>query len=496
MNKLLLALSGLLFSIGVVAQTLPQRLNPENHFQVEYPNVNQVKAAGDSCGYMANAYLAINKQQSQSLFWWNGPYYGASTGATSFSEAGQYFTAPQPMRISGFQIIYYFSPAAAATSMPLVGKIYEALPDSTPGALIAVDTIDVSEQVPGVGLANYASFVFDSKPLVGGNGFFLSVRTFTSDSIYFFSNDYGQSEDLSYAFYEDVDVPANSGWVNYLLYGAAYDFDHLFFPIFKTEFTNDFTLTSDTVCRGSDACVNVINNAAITYDSLWNRYSTNDTLYLGWEFDGNNTGAEMRSHCSALVNAGTVDITMRDTINFYNDNVGKCPVQVTKQVFVVDSVNADFTFTNTGLQVDFTNTSANSDTYLWDFGDGNNNMDTNTTHTYAANGIYTVHLKAYNQCFEDSSIQSVDLSTVGLEEFGSNSVLIYPNPTQGKVIISLDEVQNDVALKVIDLLGKTVLSRKLSASLLEIDLAPFGQGTYFLRLESDSKVVTKKIVVR
>ncbi|MEZ4937985.1 MAG: T9SS type A sorting domain-containing protein [Crocinitomicaceae bacterium] len=493
MNKLLLALSGLLFTIGAAAQNPPQRLNSDNHFQVEYSNLNQVKAAGDSCGYMANAYLAIDKVQS--FVWWNGAYYGASTGSPSFSEAGQYFTAPQPMRIDGFQIIYYWRPEAAATSMPVVGKIYEALADSTPGNLLAVDTIFVTQQTPGTTTANYATFDFDSNPLVGGNGFFLSVRAFTNDSIYFLSNDDGQTEDLSYAFYEDVDVPANSGWVNYLLFGAAYDFDHLFFPIFKTEFTNDFTV-SDSICRGADACVNVINNAAITYDSLWNRFSTNDTLYLGWSFGGNASGAEMRSHCVALTSPGTVNITMNDTINFFNDQTGKCPVQVTKQVFVVDSVHADFTFTNSGLQVDFTNTSAIADTYLWDFGDGNNNMDTNTTHTYASNGIYTVHLKAYNQCFEDSSIQSVDLSTVGLEEFGTNSVLIYPNPTQGKVIISLDEVQNNVSLKVIDLLGKTVLSRKLSASLLEIDLAPFGQGTYFLRLESDSKVVTKKIVVR
>ncbi len=493
MNKLLLSLSGILITFGISAQNLPQKSNPSSNFRVEYTNHNTQKAIGDSCGYMANAYLAIDKVDA--FVWWNGPYYGASAGSPSFSEAGQYFTAPQPMRIDGFQIIYYWSPEAAATSMPVVGRIYEALADSTPGALLAVDTIFVTEQTPGTTTANYATFDFDSNPVVGGNGFFLDVRTYTNDSIYFLSNDDGQMEDLSYAFYEDVDVPANSGLVNYLAYGAAYDFDHLFFPIFKTEFSNDF-MVSDSICRGLNACVQVLNNTPITYDSLWNRMSSNDSLYLGWEFDGNVTGAEMKIHCEPIMSAGVVDMTMNDTIYFYNDNVGKCPLQVTKQIFVIDSVQADFTFSYTGLQVDFTNTSMNADTYLWDFGDMNTSMDTNTTHTYAANGMYTVHLKAYNQCFEDSSIQSVDLSTVGVDEFELGSILLYPNPTQNVVNIASDLKGGGIELTVVDLLGKTLFKRELNKSLEQIDLSAYGQGTYFFRLKSDNKMITRKVVVR
>lgn len=494
MNRLLLAFSATLTFSALIAQNLPQRTNSEANFQVEYTNHNLTKAAGDSCGYMANAYLAIDKVDA--FVWWNGPYYGATSGAPSFSEAGQYFTAPQPMRIDGFQIVYYWRPAAAATSMPIVGRIYEALADSTPGALIGVDTIDVAQTVPSTGLANYATFYFDNQPVVGGNGFFLDVRAYTNDSIYFLSNDNGQMEDLSYAYYEDVDVPANSALVNYLAYGALYDFDHLFFPIFKTEFTNDFTV-SDSICRGSDACVNVINNAPITYDSLWNRRSTNDTIFLGWTFDGNSVGGQMRSHCEAMNTPGTIAITMNDTIDFYNDNTGKCPVQVTKQIFVVDSVHANFTFVDqlNGL-VDFTNTSMNADTYLWDFGDMNTSTDTNTSHTYAAQGTYTVHLKAYNQCFEDSSIQDVFANFVSIEEFDLGSILLYPNPTQNVVNIASDINGGNVELTVVDILGKTVFKKELNKSLEQINLSVYGQGTYFFRMKSNEKMITRKVVVR
>lgn len=496
MNRLILNFLGVLLVFSVNAQNLPQRTNPTEkaNFLIEYTNHNTQKATGDSCGYIANAYLAIDKVDA--FVWWNGPYYGASAGSPSFSEAGQYFTTPQPMRIDGFQIIYYWSPEAAAASMPVVGRIYEALADSTPGTLLDVDTIFVSQQTPGTTTANYATFDFDLNPVVSGDGFFLDVRTYTNDSIYFLANDDGQTEDLSYAYYEDVDVPANSGLVNYLVYGPAYDFDHIFFPIFKTEFSNDYTFSSDTICRGSDVCLDMINAAPIITDSLWNRFDGNDTLYLAWDAGNGNEGAAMRSYCITPTSAGDVDITMRDTINFFNDVNGLCPVNVVHRVHVVDSVDADFTFINTGLQVDFTNTSASGDTYLWNFGDMNTSMDTNTSHTYAANGIYTVHLKAYNQCFEDSSIQSVDLSTVGIEELDLANISIYPNPTQNIVNIKSDLIGGGITLTVVDILGKTLMIKEIIKGSDQVDLSPFGQGTYFFRMKSDDNMATRKVVVR
>jgi hypothetical protein len=362
MIKHLLAFTSVLLTFGSIAQNLPSRTNPNTDFRMTYENHNTQRAAGDSCGTMANAYLAIDKVQS--FVWWNGPYHGASTGSAAYAGGGQFYTCPQAMKISGFQMIYYFSPETTADSIPVIGTLYEANADSTPGSVIAFDTVWVHEQTPGTGIANYKSFVFDTQPIVNTN-FFLGTRLFTNDSIYFLANDVGEMEDLSYYFYEDVDVPSNTGWGSYLDFGALYDFDHLYFPLFKTEFSNDFTLTSDTICRGSDACMDVINTAAIINDSLWNRNAGNDTLYLAWKLDGPVEGHKMRSHCGTPGVGGDVNVIMLDTINFFNDVTGKCPIQVTHPVHVVDSVNADFTFTNTGLQVDFTNTSTVADTYFW-----------------------------------------------------------------------------------------------------------------------------------
>lgn len=59
---------------------------------------------------------------------------------------------------------------------------------------------------------------------------------------------------------------------------------------------------------------------------------------------------------------------------------------------------ADFSFTTSGLTVDFTDQSTDSDGNVvgwnWDFGDSNISTSQNTSHTYAASGTYTVSLTA------------------------------------------------------------------------------------------------------
>ncbi|MBC7775333.1 MAG: PKD domain-containing protein [Phycisphaerae bacterium] len=57
-----------------------------------------------------------------------------------------------------------------------------------------------------------------------------------------------------------------------------------------------------------------------------------------------------------------------------------------------------FDYSCAGMTYYFTNLSKESDSYLWDFGDGESSTETHPTHTFASPGCYTVFLKAQSEC--------------------------------------------------------------------------------------------------
>lgn len=67
---------------------------------------------------------------------------------------------------------------------------------------------------------------------------------------------------------------------------------------------------------------------------------------------------------------------------------------------------SDMTTSCTG-EIQFTDNSTDNPTgWLWDFGDGNTSTDQNPTHTYAANGNYTVTLTASNSLGSDDEVKT------------------------------------------------------------------------------------------
>jgi PKD repeat protein len=78
---------------------------------------------------------------------------------------------------------------------------------------------------------------------------------------------------------------------------------------------------------------------------------------------------------SSLVKSQYVKTVLKPVANFTAVNNNSCSVPAT---------------------VAFTNTSANGNSYFWNFGDGSTSTAANPTHTYAATGTYTVTLAAIN----------------------------------------------------------------------------------------------------
>lgn len=72
-------------------------------------------------------------------------------------------------------------------------------------------------------------------------------------------------------------------------------------------------------------------------------------------------------------------------------------------------------------------------------------------------------------------------------------VSLYPNPTQDQFTIRHSQLTID-NVTVYDVYGKQLLFQKVEANQTRIDMTPFAEGIYFVRIETEKGIVTKRLV--
>ena len=73
---------------------------------------------------------------------------------------------------------------------------------------------------------------------------------------------------------------------------------------------------------------------------------------------------------------------------------------------------------------------------------------------------------------------------------------MYPNPSSGHVNLQLPSGNYRAQVKVYDYLGKTLIQNSINSQNTNLNISNLSAGIYFVRIQSDSKVGTKKLVVR
>jgi hypothetical protein len=154
--------------------------------------------------------------------------------------------------------------------------------------------------------------------------------------------------------------------------------------------------------------------------------------------------------------------------------------------------------------VRFINTSTNSSTYQWNFGDNTQQVNfTNATHTYFTSGNYTVTLVAQNSCGSDTAIVPVNgvCSVIGsiLDVNSSDNVAIYPNPTNSKITLTFENVDARLMkVEIVSITGQVLFTETKNQFhgkfQQEIDMNKFAQGVYFVRIVTDGNSITKKVI--
>ncbi len=161
---------------------------------------------------------------------------------------------------------------------------------------------------------------------------------------------------------------------------------------------------------------------------------------------------------------------------------------------VNETAIANFTYNVNNLSVDFTNTSQNADSYLWNFGDANTSSDFSPTHIYSAEGNYTVQLMATNSnnCDNTKSV-NIDVIT-DIYSVKNNQYSIYPNPTNGKLNIVFNKYFPK-SITIIDLTGKILVEYKDISKTNTFNVHKLQKGIYLLKFNYETSIATDKLII-
>jgi hypothetical protein len=165
-------------------------------------------------------------------------------------------------------------------------------------------------------------------------------------------------------------------------------------------------------------------------------------------------------------------------------NAVGCDSVITLNLFVRPAIN--ISITQSGL--DLTATAGFTD-YFWKLNGANITAANLNTYTTTSNGAYSVQVVDVNNCSAISN--TVNVTSVGIDDVSSLDLTIYPNPVNNVLHIS-SEIAFD-KIQITNPIGDIIKEGLLSST--SINITELQAGVYFAKLiDSKGTIVTKKFI--
>jgi PKD repeat protein len=211
-----------------------------------------------------------------------------------------------------------------------------------------------------------------------------------------------------------------------------------------------------------------------------------------WDMDDASPIIWSSNASHAYAAAGSYDATLYTLSGFWK----LCSSFQTTSIVVDPNAVASYTADATNAPtVAFTNTSTGGTSYSWDFGDGSPaDLTQNPSHTYSANGTYTVVLTVTGPCNTVTSTQTVTISVTGIDTYSQEAFSVYPNPSNGLFTVNMNTAAKTI-VEVYNVIGEVVYSTQLANNTALVDLSNYSAGVYSMKVISENTTIVKQIVL-
>ena len=264
--------------------------------------------------------------------------------------------------------------------------------------------------------------------------------------------------------------------------------------------TTQTTNTFNMLCAGdysilvtsTDGCTDTITTNIVNPDTISATFAViNETCLNDFtgEIDMTVTGGSGTYYYSWT---GTF-ITTEDITNLSG---GTYMVQITDDNGC--GIYADTTIV-AGIELDLTYTvTANTITSNYPFGNfewmncadssiitGENNF----SYTASQYGFYAAIISSIG-CIDTT--ECIEVGGIGFEENLAVDFNVYPNPTHGNITINLSNASNAL-IDIIDINGRVLKTKQVNNTTNTFNLSDFENGIYFVKVNTNNKIITKKI---
>lgn len=243
-------------------------------------------------------------------------------------------------------------------------------------------------------------------------------------------------------------------------------------------------LGPDTVvCVGNSIVLDATATVNATYK--WNTNATTPMISV-------NTGGTY-----GCILQDTLGCTVSDSVIVAQGPLFNGNFTVGPDTFIVFNTSVK---THTFTAVNFP---AGTNSFIWDFGDGNTAMGQTVQHEYTSLDTFTVCLiLSDGQCSDTvcgiagNYLKFLD----GIEDDMGLTLDVFPNPSNGQFMVDMKFLQpTRVHLGLYDLKGRLVADKRLphlSAQRERIDLSGASKGIYLLKLETERGTAYRKLVLK